>query len=51
MTMRYFTFLLLFVIVACAPQMKYLGDSYDANAGDVDVYYDIGDINLSLIHI
>jgi len=43
--MRNFTLFFLLTMIACAPQMKYLGDTYEAKAGDIDVYYDIGDIN------
>jgi len=42
--MRYLSFILLLSTIACSPKFNYLGDSYDANNGKVDVYYDIGDI-------
>ena len=43
--MRYLSLFLLFCLISCAPKFKYLGDSYDANADKVDVFYDIGDID------
>lgn len=44
-TIRYTAFLSLFLLIACSPSFKYLGDSYEPNIGDIDVYYDIGDIS------
>ena len=43
--MKYLSFFLLICFISCSPKFKYLGDSYDANNGKVDVYYDIGDID------
>lgn len=43
--MRYLMLFLVLGAVSCAPQMKYLGDTYDEKDGDIDVYYDIGDIS------
>lgn len=43
--MRYLTIFFVLAAVSCAPQMKYLGDTYDAKTGDIDVFYDIGDID------
>lgn len=42
--MRYFTLFVLLSVVACSPKFNYLGDTYEVNNGDIDVYYDIGDI-------
>lgn len=44
MTMRYFSFFLLVCFIACSPKFKYLGDTYNPNTNEIDVYYDIGDI-------
>lgn len=44
MTMKYFTLFLLIGLIACAPKFNYLGDTYESKPGDVDVFYDIGDI-------
>lgn len=44
MTMKYFTLFLLIGFIACAPKFNYLGDTYESKPGDVDVFYDIGDI-------
>lgn len=43
--MKYLTIFSLFLIVACSPNFKYLGDSYTPTNGDIEVFYDIGDIN------
>lgn len=43
--MRYLSLIFLLTMIACSPKYNYLGDSYDANTGKVDVYYDIGDID------
>lgn len=42
--MKYLSAFLLLTFISCSPKFQYLGDSYDANDGKVDVYYDIGDI-------
>ncbi len=43
--MRYLTLFFLLSMVACSPKFKYLGDTYNANNGKIDVFYDIGDID------
>lgn len=42
--MRILSIFSILLLMSCSPKLSYLGDSYDANLGNVDTYYDIGDI-------
>lgn len=42
--MKYFYFLFAISFLACSPHFNYLGDSYSPTVDEIDVFYDIGDI-------